>query len=82
MLVRAHTEVLDRLTGVPLTPQEDSVGTGGRAKRKLVKGDSLTTGFEDALLGRLREAEGGNGELGNIQDADIIGDSANLDNDF
>ena len=80
MLVGAHAEVLDGLPGVPLAPEQDGVGTSGRTERELVEGDGLTAGLQDALLGRLGEAEGGNRQLGDLQQADVIGDSSDNNN--
>ena len=77
MLVGAHAEVLDGLPGVPLAPEQDGVGTSGRTERELVEGDSLTTGLEDALLGGLGEAEGSDGQLGDLEETDVVGDGAN-----
>ena len=77
MLVGAHAEVLDGLPGVALAPEQDGVGASRRTERELVEGDGLTAGLEDALLGRLGEAEGRNGQLGDLDQANIVGDSAN-----
>ena len=80
MLVGAHAEVLDGLPGVPLAPEQDSVGASGRTDGELVQGDGLTTSLEDALLGGLGEAESGNGQLGDLDQTNIVGNSSN-DND-
>ena len=82
MLVGSHAKVLDSLTCVPLSAQQDSVGTGRCAQSELVKGDGLATSLEDTLLGRSGEPEGGNGQLGDLQETDIIGDSSNDNDDF
>ena len=82
MLVGTHAEVLDGLTGVPLTTEQDGVRTSGSAKRELVKGQDLATSLQDTLLGGLGEAEGGDSELGHLQKANIIGHSADGDDDL
>ena len=82
MLVGAHAEVLDGLTSVPLAAEQDGVRTSGGAERQLVEGQDLTASLQNALLGRLGEAEGGNSELGHLQKADIIGHSADSDDDL
>ena len=82
MLVGTHAEVLDGLTSVPLAAEQDGVRTSGGAKRKLVEGQDLTAGLQDALLGGLGETEGSDGELGHLQKADIIGHSADSDDDL
>ena len=82
MFVWAHTEVLDGLTAVLGATQETGVGTGGLLKSELVEGQGLTAGVEDALLCGTREAEGSNCELGNLLEANIIGDGTDSNNDF
>lgn len=80
MLVGAHAEVLDGLPSAALAPEQDGVRTSGRTERELVEGQGLTTSLEDALFGREGEAEGGNGQLGDLEQTNIIGDSADNDN--
>ena len=80
VLVGAHAEVLDGLPGVPLAPEQDGVGASGRTDGELVQGDGLTTSLEDALLGGLGEAESSNGQLGDLDETDVIGDSADNNN--
>ena len=82
VLVGAHAKVLDRLTGVPLATEENGVGAGWRTESELVEGQGLTAGVEDALLCGTRETEGSNCELGNLLEADIIGDGTDSNNDF
>lgn len=82
VLVRTHAEMLDGLTGVPLAAEQDGVRPGGRAESELVEGQDLTAGLEDALLGRLGEPEGGDGELRNFQKTDIIRHGTDSDDDL
>ena len=74
--------MLDGLTGVPLAAEQDGVRTSGRTKGKLVEGEDLTTGLQDALLGGSGEPEGGDRELGNLKQTDVIRDGADGDNDL
>ena len=74
--------MLVRLTGSLDTAEQDSVGTGGGTGGELVEGNSLTTSSDNALLSATSESEGGNGELGDLSQADVIGDSSNLDDDL
>lgn len=74
-----HAEVLDSLTGVPLSTEEDGVGASRGAQRELVEGEHLAAGVEDALLGRAGEAEGGNRELREGLQADVVGYGTNND---
>ena len=79
VLVGAHAEVLHSLTGVALATEEDGVRAGGRAESELVEGQSLAASLENALLGRLGEAQGGSSQLGDLKQTDIIGDGADND---
>lgn len=82
MLVWAHAEVLNGLPGVPLAAEQDGVRAGGCAHGELVEGEDLAAGLEDALLGRRGEAEGGDRDLGHLNQAHIIGDGADDDDDL
>ena len=74
--------MLDGLTGVPLTPQEQSVRPSRRPKRKLVQGQDFTTSVYNPLLGTASESEGGDGEFWEGGEADVVGNGANGDNDL
>jgi len=78
--VGTEAEVLDRLTGVLGSTEEDGVGTGGETGGNLVDGESLTTSLLDAGAGRGGEAHGSDGELGELEETVVIGDGANNDN--
>ena len=82
VLVGTHAEVLDGLARVPLAAEQDRVRAGGRAHGELVKGEDLATGLEDALLGGGGETEGGDRQLGDLKQTDVVGDGANGDNDL
>ena len=77
-----HSKVLDSLTSVPLSTEENRVGTSGCPQGKLVEGDGLTTGSQDALLRRLSEPESRNRNFGDFGQTDVIGNSSDLNNDF
>lgn len=79
MLVRAKAKVLDSLTSVLRATENESVATRGRTESKLVEGNGLTTGGDDAGTGRGGESQSSNGELGEGQEAVIIRHSANDD---
>lgn len=76
----AHAEVLNGLSSVPLATEEDGVRASRRTERKLVEGQGLATSLEDTLLGGPGEAEGGNGQLGDLKQTDVVSDSSD-DND-
>lgn len=72
VLVRTHAEVLDSLTGVLGTTEEDGVGTGGGAEGKLVESQALTASLGDSGTSSAGEAESGDGHLGNLEHAMFI----------
>jgi hypothetical protein len=78
--VGTEAEVLDGLTGVLGSTDEEGVGTGGETGGNLVDGESLTTSLLDAGAGRGGEAHGSDGELGELEKTDIVGDGADNDN--
>lgn len=80
VLVRAESEVANRLAGVLGAAKEQSVGASGLLKRKLVKGEGLASGSEDACAGRSGEAEGSNIKLRNLEETVVVCDGAD-DND-
>lgn len=79
MLVGTHAEVLDRLTGVLGAAQEQRVGARGLLKRELVEREGLAAGGDDAGLGGGGEAQGGDGHLGHLEQAGVVGDGADHD---
>ena len=74
VLVRAHAEVLDCLTSVPLASQKHRVRPCGRTQRELVQSESLSTSLEDTLLCRLGKAKGGDGQLWDLNETNVISD--------
>lgn len=76
MLVGTHAEVLDGLTCVLGTTEDQGVGTGGGTEGKLVESDGLTAGSEDASAGGGGEAESSHGQLGDRQETVVIGHGA------
>ena len=60
VFVRAHTEVLASLPGIPLAAKKYSIGTGWRTKSELIEGKGLAASLQDALLGAFCEAKGSN----------------------
>lgn len=78
----AVAEVGKGLSGLG-SAEEDGVGALGCAEGELVEGEALTAGGEDALAGRLGEAEGADGHLGDVAEhADVVGDLTNDDGDL
>ena len=58
-----HTKVLDGLTGIPFTPQQDGVGTSRCPQGKLVQSQNFSTSIKNALLRSSREAESSDSEF-------------------
>jgi hypothetical protein len=79
VLVWAETEVLDSLTGVLWTSEEEGVASGWGTESKLVKGENLTTGSENASASSGGEAKGSNAELWDGQKTIVVGDGTNDD---
>ena len=73
------TEVLNGLPNVPLTPEENSVGTSRSSESKSVEGDGLTTGGGDSCSGSVGESESSNGELGDFGQSLVIEDGTYSD---
>lgn len=78
--MRAEAKVLHGLTSVLRTTQQQGVRAGGRTESKLVQGQDLTASLLNASTGGGRHAEGSNGQLGDRQQAVVIGHRANDDN--
>ena len=79
MLVRAHAEVLECLTGVLGAAEKNGVGTSGLLEGELVQGEAGAAGSGDAGTGGGGEAQSGDLHLGDLGQADIIGDGADDD---
>ena len=61
--------------------EEHRVGAGRGAQSELVEGQGLAASLEDAGAGAGRKVQRSDAELGNVQQARIIGDSADHDAD-
>ena len=79
VLVWAETEVLEGLAGLWST-EEEGVASGWGTESKLVQGENLTTGSQDAGAGSGGEAEGSDGELWDGQEAVVVSDGSDNDN--
>lgn len=81
LLSRVGTEakVLESLTRVLGSAEEEGVGSGGGAGSDLVNGEALTTSLLDASASRGSEAESRNRELGELEHAVVVSDGADND---
>lgn len=75
-------EESNTLTGILGATEEDGVASLRAAQGQLVKSDALTTSLNNSSSGSLGESEGGNGKLGNFQQARVISDSSDNNSDF
>src|SRR5690242_21530309 len=64
--VGTEAEVLDSLAGVLGSTEEDGVGTSGETGGNFVDGENLTTSLLNAGACRSGEAQGSDGELGEL----------------
>lgn len=75
-----EAEVLDGLTGVLGTTEEEGVASGRSTESKLVQSQSLTAGSQDASAGSGSEAKSSHGALGELEKTVVVGDGSNNDN--
>lgn len=80
MLVGSKAEVLNSLSGVLGSSEEEGVASGRSSQGQLIQSQCLSTCSEDTRTSRRSESKGGNTELGNSQEAVVIGDCTNNDN--
>jgi hypothetical protein len=76
--VGTEAEMLEGLTGVLGSTEEDGVGSSGEAGSDLIDGEALTTSLLDAGTSGGGEAESRNGELGDLKHAVVVGNGADL----
>lgn len=76
---RSTSKVLDRLTRVLRSTEEDSVGSSRLGQGKLIKSDDFTACFENAGAGSLGDTEGTDAHLRDLHETDIISDATDKD---
>lgn len=79
MLVGAVAKVLDSLTCVLRSTEEEGVTAGGGLERELVKGHGLAASGLDAGAGGGGEAEGRDVDLGDLEEAVVVGNGPDND---
>lgn len=79
MLVWSHSEVLDGLSGVLWSSEEEGVASGWSSQCQLIESQSLTTGCENASTSGSGEAESCNAELWDGQQTVVISDGTDND---
>lgn len=79
MTVGTEAEVLNSLTGVLWSAEEEGVASGRGTESELIQGEDLAAGGQDAGAGSGGEAEGRDAQLGDGQEAVVVGDGADDD---
>jgi len=77
VLVWSEAEVLDSLSGVLGASEKQGVASSRSSESQLVQSQDLSSSSFNAGTSSSRESESGNTELGNLQEAVVISDSAN-----
>lgn len=80
VLVGAHAEVLECLTGVLGAAEQQGVASGRRTQSQLIQRQALTASGDDASASGGSEAQGSDRDLGDLEKAVVVGDGAD-DND-
>lgn len=75
-----EAKVLDGLTGVLGSTEENGVGTGRCAHGQLVECEALTTSSGDPGTGGGSESERGNRDLGDLEQTVVVSDAGDCDN--
>jgi hypothetical protein len=79
VLVRTEAKVLDGLTAVLGSTEDQGVASGRSTESELIQGDSLTTGGGNSGTSGSSESKSGNGGLGERQKSVVVGDGADND---
>lgn len=77
--VKRPSKVPNRLTDVPLPPQQDRVGSGRSPQGQLIESQDFSTVGDDPVLGGTGEGEGGDGEFGDGGETFVVEDFADDD---
>merc|ERR1712119_145965 len=79
---RCFTHVTACLSCSTATLDQQGVLTSWSLQCKLIKGENLTSCFENTNTGTLREPKGTDGQLGNVKKSDIISDGSHYHTDL
>lgn len=75
------TEVLEDLAAVTGTLKQNSLATSGALERELIEGQDLAASLLDAGTSRLSDVESSDGDLGDREDALVISDGSDDNED-
>jgi len=76
---RSTTEVLAGLASCTLALQEDGVLSGWRQQSQLIESQDLAAVLDDPLASALSDTESTDAQLGDLQQAQIVGDGSDDD---
>jgi len=76
VLVGAHAEVLDSLSGVLWSSQQNNVAASWGSHGQLVESQALTAGLLDSGTGSRGESQSSDGQLGDDVHSVVVGDCA------
>jgi hypothetical protein len=76
--VGTEAEMLESLTAILGSTEEQGVGSGREAGSDLIDGEGLAAGSNDACAGSGSEAEGCDGELGELEETDVVSHGTDL----
>ena len=82
MLMRPKAEMLHGLPRILRPPQQHAIGSLGRPQRQLINRQTLASSLLDPRSRCAGEPQSGNGHLGDGQEAHVIGDGADDDEDL
>ena len=71
--------MLDRLSRILRTPEQQSVGPSRSPQRQLIQRQAFPSRLLDPSPSRSSEAERSDGQLGDLQQAIVVGDGAHHD---
>lgn len=77
VLVWSHAEVLDRLSGVLWSSQQNNIAAGRGSHGQLIEGQTFTTSLLNSSSGSGCESESSDGKLRDVLESVVIGDCAN-----
>lgn len=82
MRVGTEAKVLDGLTGVLGSTEEDDVRSSRGTECELVESDALTAGLLNTGTGRCGESESSDAQLGNLEETVVVGDGGHDSTDL
>jgi len=82
VFVRAHAKVLGSFPGGPPSSEKDGIATGGGSQSQLVQSNGFATSGDDPFLGTPGESQSSDCHLGDRGETNIVGDGANLNDNF